>query len=78
MYFPRVFPDKAQNKNVFTIYEQKKLKILLSGARGGANYRVIIVMSFFNFESARGAKYREYGTKYFGLAMKTIIEVYAL
>ena len=54
------------------------MKLLLSGAKGGANYRVKMVMSFFNFESARGAKYREYGTKYFGLAMKTIIEVYAL
>ena len=27
----------------------------------GANYRVKIVMSLFNFESAPGAKYREYG-----------------
>ena len=29
--------------------------------RGGANYRIKMVMSLFNFESAPGGKYREYG-----------------
>ena len=33
--------------------------------RGGANYRVKMVILFFNFESARGAKYREYGIRYY-------------
>ena len=37
--------------------------ISLEWQEGGANYRE--KKSFFNFESARGAKYREYGKVFF-------------
>ena len=44
-----------------TFHEHEKLKILSSGAQGVRYLQDKMVKSFFNFESARGAKYREYG-----------------
>ena len=38
---------------------KKKRKYFFLVPEGGANYRVKIVMLFFDLESARGAKYRE-------------------
>ena len=73
--FPFSFKIKHKIK-MFSLFMKEKIEnTYFWWQRGGANDRVKAVLSLFNFESAPGVKYREYGIRWTALFTYSNIQI---